>query len=75
MSETFPSKATVRRLRTNFPAGTRVELLAMSDPWSDLKPGARGTVHHTDDIGTIFVHWDNGSGLGVVHGVDRIRKI
>ena len=28
-----------------------------------------------DDTGTVFVRWDNGSGLGIVYGVDRIRKL
>ena len=34
-----------------------------------------GTVRSVDDTGTVFVRWDNGSGLGVVYGVDRIRKL
>ena len=34
-----------------------------------------GTVRSVDDTGTVFVSWDNGSGLGVVYGVDRIRKL
>lgn len=52
-----------------------VELIAMSDPYSKLKPGDRGTVSMVDDTGTVFVRWDNGSGLGVVYGVDQIRKL
>ena len=32
-------------------------------------------VSGVDDIGTVFVNWDRGSGLGAVWGVDRIRKI
>ena len=34
-----------------------------------------GTVRSVDDTGTVFASWDNGSGLGVVYGVDRIRKL
>ena len=28
-----------------------------------------------DDIGTIFPKWDNGSGLGLVYGEDRFRRL
>lgn len=71
----FPSKETVERLRRTYPKGTRVELVSMSDPYTKLKPGDRGTVSFVDDIGTVFVRWDCGSGLGVAYGEDHIRKI
>lgn len=71
----FPSKETVERLRKTYPKGTRVELVSMDDPYTKLKPGDRGTVSFVDDIGTVFVHWDCGSGLGVAYGEDHIRKI
>ena len=47
----------------------------MDDLYGKLKPGDRGTVEMVDDTGTVFVRWDSGSGLGVVYGVDRIRKL
>ena len=63
-------------LRALYPKGTRVELVHMQDPYNkDLKPGSKGTVDHIDDIGTIHVSWDCGSGLGVVYGEDQCRKI
>ena len=71
----FPSRNTVEQLRRTYPAGCRVELISMDDPYGKLKPGDRGTVKMVDDTGTVFVRWDNGSGLGVVYGVDRIRKL
>lgn len=71
----FPSRETVARVRQMYPAGCRVELISMDDPYSKLKPGDRGTVRSVDDTGTVFVRWDNGSGLGIVYGVDRIRKL
>ena len=75
MSNDFPSKETVQRVREQYPTGTRVELICMNDPFTFLKPGDRGTVRHVDDIGTIFVRWDNGSGLGVAYGEDAVRRI
>lgn len=47
----------------------------MDDPYSRLSPGEQGTVNLVDDTGTVFVDWDCGSHLGVVYGIDRIRKL
>ena len=37
--------------------------------------GTQGTVMGVDDIGSIMVAWDNGSGLSVVLGEDLCRKV
>ena len=50
--------------------GKRVRLVRTSDPYTDLKSGDEGIVDFIDDIGTVFVKWDNGSGLGLVQGED-----
>ncbi len=71
----FPSRDCVEQLRREYPKGTRVELVRMEDPYSKLKPGDQGTVTGVDDIGTVFVAWDCGSGLGIVYGEDQIRRI
>lgn len=71
----LPSKAVVEGLRRRFPAGTRVELVRMNDPYSKLQPGDRGTVEFVDDVGTVFCSWDRGSCLGVVYGEDELIKI
>lgn len=63
-------------IRKNYPAGARVELIHMDDPYNTkLVPGCRGTVKHVDDMGTIHVSWDCGSSLGVVYGEDSCRVI
>lgn len=70
------SKETLDRLRKDYPAGARVELLHMDDPYNKkLHPGSRGTVRFVDDMGTIHVRWDCGSSLGVVYGEDSCRVI
>lgn len=75
-NNSFPSRAIVQHLRNMYPKGTRVELVSMNDPYNrKLKPGDQGTVDFVDDMGTIFVDWDCGSGLGVAYGEDRIRKL
>ena len=70
----WPSRETVERIREQYPAGTRIELIRMED--EQAPPiGTSGTVVGVDDIGSIIVQWDNGSSLNVVYGEDRCRKI
>lgn len=69
-------KAVVDRIKKEYPVGCRVELVSMNDPYNrDLKPGCRGTVRCVDDLGTIHVSWDCGSGLGVAWGEDSCRRV
>ena len=64
----------IERLRKQYPAGTRVELVRMND--KQAPPiGTCGTVTGVDDIGSIMVAWDNGGSLSVVYGEDLCRKI
>lgn len=50
--------------------GDRIILKSTTDPYTNLKPGDKGTVDHIDDIGTVHIDWDNGSNLGLVPGED-----
>ena len=68
------SKEALQALRERYPKGTRVELVQMDD--AQAPPvGTKGTVRGVDDMGSIMVAWDNGSGLNVVYGVDICRKV
>ena len=70
----FPDRDTVEKLRRQYPAGCRVELLKMDD--AQAPPvGMKGTVCGVDDTGSVMVRWDNGSGLNVVYGEDRCRRL
>ena len=64
----------IKRLRQQYPVGCRVVLLQMDDIQAP-PVGTEGTVIGVDDIGSIMVRWDNGSGLHVVYGEDICRKI
>ena len=64
----------IKRLREIYPVGTRIELVQMDDPQAP-PIGTRGTVIGVDDIGSILMNWDNGSGLNVIWGVDVVRKV
>ena len=70
----FPDRETVERVRRQYPAGTRVELVRMDDRFAP-PPGTQGTVLGVDDTGSLLMRWDNGSGLNVVYGEDIVRKI
>ena len=40
-----------------YPPGTRIELLSMSDSYTPVPSGTRGTVKFVDSLGTIFPEW------------------
>jgi hypothetical protein len=50
--------------------GTRVRFVYSSDPYTRLASGTLGTVVFVDDLGTVHVKWDDGSGLGLVPSED-----
>ena len=70
----FPTRETVERVRREYPAGTRVELIQMDDLQAP-PPGTQGIVIGVDDTGSLLMRWDNGSGLNVVYGEDLVRKV
>ena len=70
----FPNKEVVECIRRQFPIGCRVELLRMDDVQAP-PIGTKGTVTGVDDIASIMVNWDNGSGLNVLYGEDLCRRL
>ena len=68
------SKAAFEGLRRRYKPGTRVEVLQMDDVQAP-PIGTKGTVLGVDDIGSIMVAWDNGSGLSVAYGADLCRVV
>ena len=42
----------LKQLKEYYTSGTRVMLIRMSDPYTNLRQGDRGTVTLIDDIGT-----------------------
>lgn len=67
-------RAVIEKLKMDYPPGTRVELVRMEDVQAP-PVGTLGTVIGVDDIGTIMVNWDTGSGLGIAYGEDICRKV
>lgn len=71
----IPTAAYLAHLRKRYPAGTRVELDHMDDPYTKLRPGDRGTVTEVDDIGSVRINWDNGSTLACIDRVDAFHTL
>ena len=69
-----PDRKTVERIRKEYPVGTRVILEQMEDVQAP-PTGTMGTVLGVDDTGSLLMRWDNGSGLNVVYGEDRVSKM
>ncbi len=61
--------------KEHYPHGTRVQLDSMGDDPCSVESGAVGTVIAVDDIGTVFVNFDNGRSLGVCPEADKFHKI
>lgn len=59
----------------NLRSGASVRLVSIADPATWLRPGAIGTVLHTDDAGTVHVWWRGGATLGLIPGVDAWERV
>lgn len=70
----FPRRETVEKIRSEYPIGTRVELVKMDDVQAP-PVGTKGTVRGVDDTASLLVDWDNGCGLNVIYGEDVVKKI
>ena len=70
----FPSKDIVEKVRAEYQIGTRVELVKMDDVQAP-PVGTKGTVKGVDDTASLLIDWDNGCGLNVIYGIDKVRKI
>ena len=70
----LPSREQIERIRKKYPAGTRIELIEMSD--SQAPPsGTLGICLAVDDMGDLIMKWDNGCGLNLIPEVDDFRIV
>ena len=70
----FPSREQIAALRRMYPAGTTVELISMEDMQAP-SPRTLGEVQGVDDAGQILVHWQTGSSLNLLPGIDSFRIV
>ncbi|MGL4334466.1 MAG: DUF4314 domain-containing protein [Lactococcus garvieae] len=69
----FPNREIVNSIKKQYPSGIRVELTEMDDVQAP-PIGTKGTVIGVDDTGSIMVHWDTGSSLNLIYGIDHCKK-
>ena len=65
----------VRRMKEQYPPGTRIELDYMGDDPRPIASGTRGTVRVVDDMGTVHCDFDNGRRLGLIPGEDAFHAV
>ncbi len=71
----FLSQEEIKKIKEQYPVGTRIELIGMDDPYAPIESGLQGTVKNVDDAGTLHMKWDNGRTLGIVPGEDQFKVI
>ena len=70
----IPSENELDRIRREYPVGTIIELISMSDKFAP-PVGTLGEVIGVDDMGDLEMLWSTGSTLKVILSEDRIRKV
>ena len=70
----FVDEKMVERLKTQYPAGTKIMLDRMDDDPRPIPPGTKGTVVYVDDMGTVHCNFENGRRLGLIPGEDHFHK-
>lgn len=71
----FPNERQLQALRERYPAGTRIRLNHMDDPYAPVPDGTVGEVQYVDDAGNIHMVWKNGRTLSLIEGVDDFTII
>lgn len=69
----LPNKQQLEALRAKYPAGTKLILHRMNDPYP-VPPGTVGEVQYVDDGGNIHMVWQSDRTLSLIEGVDDFSK-
>ena len=71
----FPNERQLLALRERYPAGIRIRLNHMDDPYAPVPDEMIGEVQYIDDGGNIHMIWKNGRTLSLIEGVDDFTII
>lgn len=71
----FPNERQLQALRERYPAGTKIRLNHMDDPYAPIPDGTVGEVQYVDDAGNIHMVWENGRTLSLIKGADSFTII
>ena len=71
----FPTRAQVESLRKQYPKGTKIRMIHMTDPYDPIPKGTVGTVAYDDDAGSVHMKWQNGRTLAFIPGEDYAEII
>ena len=71
----FPNDRQLQALRERYPAGTKIRLAHMDDPYAPIPDGTVGEVQYIDDGGNIHMIWQNGRTLSLIEGADSFTII
>ncbi len=71
----FPNEKHLQALRERYPAGTKIRLNHMDDPYAPIADGTVGEVQYVDDAGNIHMVWENGRTLSLIEGADSFTTI
>ena len=71
----FPNERQLQALRERYPAGTKIRLNHMDDPYAPIPDGTVGEVQYVDDAGSIHMIWENGRTLSLIEGEDSFTII
>ena len=62
----------IKRIKETYLPGMRIRLIKMDDIQAPPL-GTEGTVRGVDDMGSVLMAWDTGSGLNVIPGEDEVE--
>ena len=71
----YTDRDLVRRMKEQYPPGTRIEVNFIGDDSRPIAPRTKGTVRIVDDMGTVHCDFDNGRRLGLIPGEDAFHVI
>lgn len=71
------TESEINKIKVQYKPGTKIRLLEdmKEELYHPINAGEIGIVNHVDSMGTIHVNWENGSGLGLIPGVDKFEMV